>query len=138
MRRLVLTLALFTAVAPAVAQMAKVPGPVTDEPETSHSQHHGTWWVTKSRVYHEAYINGYKSGWHHALNGHTPLYAFQSNVIADGVDKFFADFRNRTITVDSAITYVTEQLNGADPDKLKAELLKLRAEAASKQSGEDQ
>jgi len=126
MRKLVLAVALLAAI-PAFAQTHKAAAPAAAP--NPKSQHHGSWWLAKTPSYREAYVNGYKSGWHHAIGGDTPLHVFSAALIADGVDKFYSDFRNRAITVDTAISYVAQQLNGEPAEKLNTELLKLRAEA---------
>lgn len=93
-------------------------------------KHTGKWWLEHSDVYREAYVNGYQSGWHRGIGHDTPLKPFGARTVTDGLDKFYADFKNRIIPLDDAIGYVAEELNGASPEELKAKVLKLRAAAA--------
>jgi hypothetical protein len=93
--------------------------------------HDGVWWTGKSPSYREAYIVGYKDGMHHILNHDSDLVKFSSVELSAGVDTFYKDFRNRSINVKEALAFVGDQLRGIPDDKLNAELLKMRAAAAS-------
>jgi hypothetical protein len=91
--------------------------------------HAGQWWKDKNSVYREAFVNGFKSGMHHAANHNTELSPFTATVLVDGVNKFYSDFRNLNINIDDALQYVTDQMSGVPDDKLKAQIMKLRANA---------
>jgi len=89
--------------------------------------HAGQWWKDKNSVYREAFVNGFKSGMHHAAGHNTELSSFTATVLVDGVNKFYSDFRNLNINIDDALQYVTDQMSGVPDDTLKAHILKLRA-----------
>ena len=93
--------------------------------------HNGHWWNQKSQIYHEGFVIGYKEGMHKILGHDSDLAKFGSTELVAGLDKFYKDFRNQTINVSEALPYVGDQLRGIADDKLAAELLKLRATAAS-------
>jgi len=107
------------------------------QPKHDITSYNGTWWLNKSTVFHEAYITGYKQGMHHVLNHESDLVKFGSVELAAGVDHFYKDFRNRNITVMDALTFVGDQLRGVPDEKLNAELLKMRASAASTTAPEE-
>src|ERR1700761_2532891 len=98
--------------------------------------HGGQWWKDKSETYRQAFVNGFKSGMHHATNRETELSPFTSAVLTAGVNKFYSDFRNENITVTDALQYVADQLSGVPDEKLKAQILKLRAASAGAPSDE--
>jgi hypothetical protein len=66
----------------------------------------------------------------HAAGHPLDINAFPASELIDGLDSFYKDFRNRNILVDDALSYIVDQLRGASDDKLKDELLKMRAAAA--------
>jgi hypothetical protein len=93
--------------------------------------HNGHWWNQKSQVYHEGFVIGYKEGMHKILGHDSDLAKFGYTELVIGVDKFYKDFRNQNINIADALPYVGDQLRGIADDKLAAELLKMRAAAAS-------
>jgi hypothetical protein len=98
--------------------------------------HAGQWWKDKPETYREAFVNGFKSGMHHVANRDTELSPFTAAVLTTGVNKFYTDFRNENITVTDALQYVADQLSGVPDEKLKAQILKLRAASAGGPSDE--
>ena len=92
--------------------------------------HNGLWWQSKSQLFRDGFMTGYKSGSAHGA-GHTlDINQFPAIELIDGLNSFYKDFRNRNVLVDDALTYVQDQLRGAADDKLNAEVLKMRAAAA--------
>ena len=53
----------------------------------------------------------------------------KSGQIADGLDEFYKDFRNRSIRVRNAISYISLEISGASKEKLEKVLRDLRKEA---------
>lgn len=100
--------------------------------------HGGAWWREKSAVYKEAYISGYKTGSHHQAGQNTPLSKFGAKELVDGLNKFYADFRNRNISINDSLFYVADQLSGVPDEKLNAEILQMRAAAIGTPAPEDQ
>jgi hypothetical protein len=92
--------------------------------------HNGIWWGNKSSLFRDGFITGYKSGSMHAAGHPIDINAFPASELIDGVDSFYKDFRNRNILIDDALLYIVDQLRGVPDDKLKDELLKMRAAAA--------
>ena len=92
--------------------------------------HNGLWWQSKSGLFRDGFMTGYKSGSEHASGHSIDINKFPAIELIDGLDSFYKDFRNRNILVDDALTYVQDQLRGFPDDKLNAELLKMRAAAA--------
>jgi hypothetical protein len=111
-------------------------GPMVAQHKSSHPAegpppiHNGLWWGSKSSLFRDGFMTGYKSGSMHAIGHPIDLNAFPASELIDGLDSFYKDFRNRNILVDDALVYITDQLRGAPDDKLNAELLKMRAAAA--------
>jgi hypothetical protein len=52
--------------------------------------------------------------------------------LADGVDEFYKDFRNKGIVVAGAMSYVRDELRGKSAEELQGELSKLRTASAPK------
>jgi hypothetical protein len=98
--------------------------------------HAGTWWKEKSEIYKEAYIAGYKTGAHQEAGHDTSLSKFGAKELTDGLNHFYADFRNRNISINDSIFYVADQLAGVPDEKLNAEILKMRAAAVGVSSDE--
>lgn len=92
--------------------------------------HNGLWWQSKSQLFRDGFITGYKSGSSHAAGHMLDINQFPAIELIDGLDTFYKDFRNRNILVDDGLTYVQDQLRGAPDDKLNAEVLKMRAASA--------
>ena len=92
--------------------------------------HNGLWWQSKSSLFRDGFMTGYKSGSAHGAGHPLDINQFPAIELIDGIDSFYKDFRNRNILFDDAILYVVDQLRGVPDDKLNAELLKMRAAAA--------
>jgi hypothetical protein len=92
--------------------------------------HNGLWWQSKAPPFHDGFMTGYKSGSAHGAGHQLDINQFPAIELIDGLDSFYKDFRNRSILVDDALTYVQDQLRGVPDDKLNAELLKMRAATA--------
>jgi len=124
-RLLILSLALFLGASTlAVAQNAR------GNPAGPAPVRNGLWWQEKSGLYKEAFLGGYKAGSEHTAGHALDVNKFPGTVLIDGLDHFYKDFRNRSILIADALTYVEDQLRGVPDDKLNAELLKMRAAAA--------
>lgn len=52
--------------------------------------------------------------------------------LADGLDEFYKDFRNKGIDVKFAIGYVRDELKGKPANELEQELTRLRASSSPK------
>lgn len=92
--------------------------------------HNGLWWEEKSGLFKEAFVGGYKAGSMHVAGHPLDVNKFPATELIDGLDHFYKDFRNRSILVDDALSYVEDQMRGVPDDKLAAEVLKMRAAAA--------
>ena len=92
--------------------------------------HNGLWWQSKSEIFRDGFMTGYKSGSSHVAGHPIDVNEFPASELIDGLNSFYKDFRNRNILVDDALTYVQDQLHGVSDDKLNAEVLKMRAASA--------
>jgi hypothetical protein len=109
-------------IAPVVSQEKRV--------ESTPPIHNGIWWQKQSKPYHDGFIVGYKSGSTHTLGRKTDLVLLPAAELVDGLDVFYRDFRNRNILVDDGLVYVQHELTGSTDTALKAEVSRLRANAA--------
>ena len=92
--------------------------------------HNGLWWEEKSGLFKEAFVGGYKAGSMHVAGHPLDVNKFPATLLIDGLDRFYKDFRNRSILIDDALSYVEDQMRGFPDDKLATEVLKMRAAAA--------
>jgi len=92
--------------------------------------HNGLWWQSKSPLFRDGFVTGYKSGNAHGAGHSTDINQFPAIELIDGLDSVYKDFRNRNILVDDALLYVCDQLRGVPDEKLNTELLKMRADSA--------
>jgi|SRR6185312_3117876 len=99
-------------------------------PNAPPAVHNGLWWGEKSGTFKEAFLGGYKAGSMHVAGHPLDVNKFPATELIDGLDHFYKDFRNRSILIDDALTYVEDQMRGVPDDKLAAEVLKMRAAAA--------
>jgi hypothetical protein len=120
---LTITFAFLLCAAPfAVAQHGNPNGPAPI--------HNGRWWEEKSGLYKEAFIGGYKAGSKYTAGHPVDVNKFQGSDLIDGLDHFYKDYRNHNIMIEDALHYTEEQLSGVPDEKLKDELLKMRAASA--------
>lgn len=106
----------------------------------------GNWWRSQPQLAKRAYVIGWFDGLNgagRAENAHMKSPEFvqmrnemcgmlgnaNSGQVADGLDIFYADFRNRSILVYDAIWHVLAAARGASPEQLDEIVRKMRSDA---------
>lgn len=129
-------------------------------PETSDITRNGYWWQGMSPQFKLGFISGYvlaESGGHEVaalkclaakpkpitdevINScdNDPialLFTDFSNIhfgqLLEGTDEFYKDFKNKNLSIGTALHYVRDELKGMSADKLSEELIRWRRFAAA-------
>ncbi len=90
--------------------------------------HDGSWWRQKSSLFKEAYIDGYSDGEKHDQQSRYVLEHVDQ--VVDGLNAFYRYASNRHISVEDAMDYVYNQLQGSSKIALATQLQKLRTTGA--------
>jgi hypothetical protein len=98
---------------------------------SSNNGHDGVWWQSKSGLYKEAFIGGYKSGQASLQGGKSQFYDYSAGQLVDGLDHFYRDFKNTNIHIDEGLLYVKDELEGKSDADLATELQNMRKAAAA-------
>jgi len=97
--------------------------------------HDGTWWQSKSPIFREGFISGYRSGFARAKpSGRSDIASIKPDQMIDGLNTFYKDFRNMNVQVEDTMDYVKDELNGKSDADLATELQTLRKNAADAQA----
>lgn len=125
-------------------------------PSDEHwASHNGEWWLSQTPRDKLSFLEGYitaKSDTNVSLEGlkrsgratgkeasdlldleleASDFYHLSLGQVSDGLDQFYADYKNKMVDFNGAVGYVKHQIKGRPQEQLDRELILVRCEATS-------